>query len=281
MVVATIQKREAAYNASQGPLDADRRQGSTAANPGGTRASDRDHRETPVPDSTRDGQDAESEEALVDQAGRTLGNRAIQTRQRILDATVELLEKKSLRDLKVIDIARRIGSSPATFYQYFKDVEDVVLHVAESATSRTPVILDMIHGDWSGPEGYDRARFFIDLGMRHWDEYRPILRARNTASDEGDQRFSDVRAKAIMPMIMAFAEEIEASQRRAAESGEVSTEDDSPPSYIHPTVGAFAIFSLMDRLAMYRAGIEALDISREEIVDTIATLFQTVLTSRK
>ncbi len=61
----------------------------------------------------------------VDQSGRALGPRALHTRQRLLDATVELLSQQSVRDLSVVEIAKRAGTSPATFYQYFKDVGEV------------------------------------------------------------------------------------------------------------------------------------------------------------
>ena len=48
-------------------------------------------------------------------------------RRRLLDATAELLEDRGILDLKVVDVARRVGTSPATFYQYFQNVEEAVL----------------------------------------------------------------------------------------------------------------------------------------------------------
>ena len=55
--------------------------------------------------------------------GRVPGRRGRATRQRLLERTREMLETTGYRDLKVIDIAREAGTSPATFYQYFADVE--------------------------------------------------------------------------------------------------------------------------------------------------------------
>src|SRR5947209_9300350 len=60
---------------------------------------------------------AEADVVAID--GRPLGRRAQQTRRRLLDATQELLESRSIRDVRVVDIARAVGTSPATFYQYF------------------------------------------------------------------------------------------------------------------------------------------------------------------
>jgi AcrR family transcriptional regulator len=48
---------------------------------------------------------------------------------------------------RLIDIARRVGSSPATFYQYFKDVRDVVLFLATEVSGSVPDLVRVIDGD--------------------------------------------------------------------------------------------------------------------------------------
>ena len=63
--------------------------------------------------------------------GRMPGERGRQTRQRLLTATVELLTTTSWRSVKVTDIARRARTSPATFYQYFGNVEQAIRVLAE------------------------------------------------------------------------------------------------------------------------------------------------------
>ena len=100
-----------------------------------------------------------TQKVTVDQSGRALGPRAMSTRQRLLDATVELLDEQSVRDIAVVDIARKAGTSPATFYQYFKDVAEASLRLAElpgleivdHADSETCCgsagIYNLVHGD--------------------------------------------------------------------------------------------------------------------------------------
>ena len=56
-----------------------------------------------------------------DQSGRDLGNRALQTRQKFLDATAQLLEERSILDISVTEIARRVDSVSSLFYHYFKN----------------------------------------------------------------------------------------------------------------------------------------------------------------
>jgi len=221
-------------------------------------------------------------EPLVDQAGRQLGPRALQTRQRILDATVALLAQKPMRELRVIDIARSIGTSPATFYQYFKDVEDVVLHLASDASAKTPEIVERIRGDWTGSEGHERGRQLVNLVIDHWDRYAPILRVRNNASDEGDLGFREVRMKAMMPMVEAFTECIVDSQKRAASVGEAAVAGDRwQGGSLHPVAAAMAVTSVLERLSMYHADIEEFGMTREDVVETTATMLQSVMTSSR
>ena len=56
---------------------------------------------------------SEMGDVTVDQSGRPLGPRAIGTRNRLLQATVDLLREKSVRDVAVVDIARNAETSPA------------------------------------------------------------------------------------------------------------------------------------------------------------------------
>ena len=53
-----------------------------------------------------------------------MGRRGQRTRQRLLDSTERLLGRSTYREVRVVDIARDAGMSPAAFYQYFADVED-------------------------------------------------------------------------------------------------------------------------------------------------------------
>lgn len=216
---------------------------------------------------------------LVDQGGRRLGPRAQKTRARILDATVALLGEKPMRDLRVIDIARRIGSSPATFYQYFKDVEDVVLHLASEMSEFTPELVELIHGDWSGPQGHERGRRLANVVIDHWDKYAPVLRVRNNASDEGDLSFREVRMRAMMPMVEAFTDVIALAHQDTVTGHALDGERQG--GAINPTVGAMALTSILERLSMYHVSIAELGGSREDLVETVATLLQMLLTSRR
>ncbi|MFO0691035.1 MAG: TetR/AcrR family transcriptional regulator [Myxococcota bacterium] len=225
-----------------------------------------------------------NEIALCDQGGRPLGRRAQNTRVRILDATVELLGEKPMRDLRVIDIARRIGSSPATFYQYFKDVEDVVLHLASRVSEFTPELVELIQGDWTGRAGHERGRRLAEVVIGHWDRYAPILRVRNNACDEGDIAFRELRMSTMMPLVQAFEEIIDRSQKLAAAAEPARNAGEEEPwqgGRLHPMMGAVALASVLERLSMYHVSIEELGGTREQLIETLATLLQSMLTAKR
>lgn len=223
-----------------------------------------------------------ADSALVDQSGRPLGLRALRTRARILEATITLLDEKTMRDLRVIDIARRIGSSPATFYQYFKDVNDVVLELATEISELTPEMVELIRGDWTGRAGHERGIRLANLVTDYWDRYRVILRVRNNAADEGDPAFLDVRMKAMLPMLTAFAEVIQAKNN--ALSSKESDTSEFAGGVIHPLSGAIFLFKALESIASYHEIFERrfgpLGEGREALVETVATMLQSALTAK-
>jgi AcrR family transcriptional regulator len=197
----------------------------------------------------------------VDQSGRSLGPRALQTRQRLLASTARLLSEQSVRDLSVVDIARQAGTSPATFYQYFRDVGDATLRLAEEAAQEMPAIVELIDGAWTGGEGLARARRVVEAFLVHWDAHRAILMVRNLAAEEGDRGFQRVRRDALRPLLERLAAKIEESQR----AGRVD-------AALAPRAAAAAMMSILERLAAYHRELEPLGLERGDLVETCARI---------
>jgi AcrR family transcriptional regulator len=207
-----------------------------------------------------------ADKKTLDQSGRALGPRALHTRQRLLDATALLLAQQSVRDISVVEIARRAGTSPATFYQYFKDVSEATLRLAEAAAREMPGVVELIDGSWRGRAGLDTARALADAFVSHWDTHRAVLLVRNLAADEGDRRFQKVRREALRPVLEQLARRIEEAQRGARVAGD-----------LHPYAAAAALASILERLAAYHKELEPLGVTRGDLVETCARIvFQTV-----
>ena len=128
--------------------------------------------------------------------GRPLGKRGAQTRQRLLDATAAGLETHGLRDLRVVEIAREVGASPGTFYQYFRDVEDAVLACSAEIGSEIAPLAALLDTQWTDTNGLEAARQLVEGFLDHWDRHRAVLRTRNLAAQEGDPRFREAWAMA-------------------------------------------------------------------------------------
>jgi AcrR family transcriptional regulator len=193
--------------------------------------------------------------------GRPLGKRGAATRARLLDATGSLLESKGLRDLRVVDIAREVGTSPATFYQYFRDVEAAVLALAEAVGEQTASLVGLLDLRWNGDDGLESARRLVDGFLRYWDAHRAILRTRNLAAQEGDQRFRDVRNQSLQPITVGIARQVEAN---------------AVPG-IAPYAAAAALVAMIERMAAFHVDLEPYGASRVEVVETTARIvFQTV-----
>src|SRR5690606_4862534 len=201
---------------------------------------------------------------LVDQSGRPLGPRAIATRRRLLDATRELLDERAVRDVSVVEIARRAGTSPATFYQYFKDVEEATLELAREAAARVHEALEPLRGDWEGEAGLDAARRLVERFVQRWDEQHAVLLFTNVAAEQGDRRFRKVRIQAMHPLIEALA----------AKLREMRGEGDG----VHPMAGAAALASILERLAAYHVELEALGVRRGDLVETVARILHQTVT---
>src|SRR3954463_4396113 len=114
--------------------------------------------------------DAEPPGAAVALDGRALGRRGTQTRQRLLDATPRLLEENGLRDLRVVDIARALDLAPATFYQYFRDVEEAVLALSVAVGEETSSLSALVARSWSGADGLAVVRRLVEDFITNWDD---------------------------------------------------------------------------------------------------------------
>jgi AcrR family transcriptional regulator len=210
-----------------------------------------------------------TEKAAVDQNGRQLGPRALQTRRRLLEATVALLDLSSVRDISVVEIARRAGTSPATFYQYFKDVSEATLRLAEEAAAEVPAVVELIGGSWRGQKGIETSRAIADAFVRHWDNYRAVLLVRNLAADEGERRFQKVRRRSLLPFLQALAAKIEECQPDACAAGDV-----------HPYAAAAAMATILERLAAYHKELEPLGVTHADLVENCARIMYQTVTGR-
>ena len=204
--------------------------------------------------------------------GRVPGRRGKATRDRLLRCTGELLEKTSYRDLAVSDIAQCAGTSPATFYQYFEDVEAAVLVLARALADEGPALTDIIEGaDWRGRDGYGAATSLVDAVLDLWERHRAVLRVVDLSTAEGDMRFQNVRTHLL--------NEVTESLRRVIEQGS-GVRDRRRPRDVDPMAQAAALVSMLVHVAAHRYGFEFWGIRTEAIRRSVAGLVYSGVTGR-
>jgi len=210
-----------------------------------------------------------SKKAILGADGRVLGTRAEGTRTRLLEATAKLLNEQGVLELKIVDITREIGSSPATFYQYFVDVDAALLALADEATQDEGPLLAYLENGWDGADGLIHAGEFVDAYTRYWDDHNAVLRVRNLKAEEGDPAFRESRSKAHLFVIATMSKMVEEAQA-----------DGRLPKTINPFVTATAMIAIIERLLPYRNEIARRGATSEAVRDTIAVLLYRSLTGR-
>lgn len=135
---------------------------------------------------------------------RVPNQRGLQTRQKLLDATIELLATRPYRDIKVMDIAHVVGTSPATFYQYFADIEGVVLEASRLLVEETNAALAGFEdGAWSS-DGLPGATRLVDAVLDGWSGHLPVMRVLTAVAAERDPRFVKAYFAATRPLVRAL-----------------------------------------------------------------------------
>ena len=204
--------------------------------------------------------------------GRVPGRRGRATRQKLLDCAAEMLRTTSYRDLKVVDIAREAGTSPATFYQYFPDVESAILVLADEMVSVGVARFGALVGGvtWRGKSGYQAAEDLADGVITFWSEHQPVLRVVDLATDEGDHRFANVRTRLLNELNNTLA--AAAKDQQKAGRGQPG---------LDPNAIAGVLVAMLAHVSAHRMGFEFWGVRTEELRDTMARIVFWSVTGQK
>ncbi len=201
--------------------------------------------------------------------GRVPGRRGRATRQRLLDQTAEMLKSSNYRDLKVVDIARGAGTSPATFYQYFPEVESAILVLAEDMAHEGASLPAIVRdGNWKGRAGYPTAETLVDGFFDFWESHRSVMRVVDLATEEGDQRFRNIRTRLLNEVVVALAEVI-------------TRQGDRHPRDLDPMATAGVLVAMLATVAGHRYGFEFWGIRTGDMRRSMARIVHTTVTGQK
>jgi AcrR family transcriptional regulator len=199
--------------------------------------------------------------------GRVIGARAQRTRRRLLDATARLLGERGALNLRVVDITREVGTSPATFYQYFSDVEEAILVLADEATDAIAAVEPLLERSWTDADGLVNVDAFVEALMEYWEAHSVILRVRDLRAEEGDKRFWAVRQRGYSAIVPALTTKIEEAQA----AGRLTQE-------INPYAAASAAMAMLERLFTYQSVFRRRGVTKEAMTTTLGAMLHSTVT---
>lgn len=142
--------------------------------------------------------------------GQRLGRKGRDTRQRIIDAAVGVMEDPTDENgLTLSEVARRAGMSMGSLYNYFGDLSELMTAVLEPIMqSAEDEYIHFLRPHWADDALARHTLVFATAYFSFWKKYARILHMRNSMADRGDQRMSDHRTKAALSAISLMSEQM-------------------------------------------------------------------------
>ncbi|MET9545770.1 TetR family transcriptional regulator [Streptomyces sp. NPDC006627] len=203
--------------------------------------------------------------------GRVAGRRGQATRQKLLDCLSEMLGSSPYRDVKVIDVARKAGTSPATFYQYFPDVEGAVLEIAEQMAADGAELTHLLEGrSWVGKAGWQTSQELVEGFLDFWRKNDAILRVVDLGAAEGDKRFYKIRMKILNSVNNSLTDTVKELQAKGKVDKDVS-----------PAAMAGSIVAMLAAVASHQRGFQTWGVKQAELKPNLAMLVHLGVTGKK
>ena len=203
--------------------------------------------------------------------GRVAGRRGQATRRKLLDCLSEMLSSSPYRDVKVIDVARKAGTSPATFYQYFPDVEGAVLEIAEQMATEGGQLTELLEGrSWVGKAGWQTTQELVEGFLEFWRRNDAILRVVDLGAAEGDKRFYKIRMKILNSVNNSLADSVAELQSK----GKVDKD-------VNPAAVAGSLVAMLAAVASHQKGFQTWGVKQAELKPNLALLVHLGVTGKK
>jgi AcrR family transcriptional regulator len=138
---------------------------------------------------------------------RAPGPRAMRTRVALLETTASLLGEVPFHQLTSAHVTQHAGLSPAAFYRYFSDLGDAIAELTGRMGGSVNAIAELVRdADWSPERAFESARAVIAAMEQFWSEHRALYRVTDLLAEEGDPRFTGVKARTFAELTDAFAQ---------------------------------------------------------------------------
>lgn len=141
--------------------------------------------------------------------GQKLGRKGRVTRERILAATIELVEKTD-EPVTLGAVARTVGIGMTSIYNYFTDFTELLLAVLEPVMgSAQDEYFVLARDHWPDADLNARAMDFVRAYHAFWAKHTGLLHLRNSLADQFDVRIMHQRVNSTRPLIGLFVAQMD------------------------------------------------------------------------
>ncbi|TCM42139.1 TetR/AcrR family transcriptional regulator [Novosphingobium aerophilum] len=133
--------------------------------------------------------------------GQKLGRKGRITRERILAATIELVENSD-EPVTLGAVARAVGLGMTSLYNYFTDLTELLLAVLEPVMGTAQEdYFALVRPYWADDELGPASMTFVRSYHDFWSRHTGLLHLRNSMADQFDIRIMHQRVNSTRPLI--------------------------------------------------------------------------------
>jgi AcrR family transcriptional regulator len=110
-------------------------------------------------------------------ATRELRAQGQRTRQKLLQAGLQVLAERGYQVARVDDVVQAANTSRGTFYLYFEDKQDLFRTLAHAAADDMAALADDLGPIGPGPEGCEELRRFLHVFHDTYERHGAVIRA--------------------------------------------------------------------------------------------------------
>ncbi|HEX5366238.1 MAG TPA: TetR/AcrR family transcriptional regulator [Acidimicrobiales bacterium] len=177
--------------------------------------------------------------------------RSTATRQRLLDAALEVFDRRGVHDARIDDVCRAAGVARATFYRYFDGKDDVLLALHDELAAEILRVADALGPVTPDPSGLATLHRWVDAMLALSERWVPVVAWLSEARDPD----SAVRRRSVS-MTARFSRQV---GRRFAEGGVVD---------VDAAMAALAVVALVDGVSQ-QVRTWGLAPGRHEVVEAL------------
>jgi AcrR family transcriptional regulator len=179
--------------------------------------------------------------------------------RRLLDAGVQVFEKRGYYAARVDDIVKLAHTSHGTFYLYFSNKEDLFRALAQEVGDSLESLAESLPALGPDGDGRDALKEWIGKFADLYEEYGAIVRAW-TEAEIGTHEFGRLGTEVFTRFTLTFTDRIAGAL----------------PDRVDPAIAALALVAMLERMNYYVLS-KQVRVKREEMIETLTDVMHASL----